>query len=375
MMPRELLLSEMARSATDEESIYMTLTLSLFRELQLPNQDRFDQLMRATQSLTLITRQVLQASPGLVKILRYCLAPVISQMRLGQIVGLGTTESFEERQATPTDGQADRLACWFNDYLDRERFPWFANPAVSPTERRISESFAKLWTVSLLSDQNTATKYRTQRKERQEQAIVEALRARGLESQASLGPPASPRRARRKPGDPPRPKVAAKLGGIDNVHDVQAGHFVKEQKILGGSQKKQTADVTVRPTLEKRLFCIEAKAVGIKIDSTKRLKELNDKCTDWNGSALPIQTIGVCAGMFNSSELIATMKLREVPIFFEHALDRLTDFLCDGLYYGATWNPSALFPDVSIQEAEVALAKIKTATAETVEADDSPAAG
>lgn len=375
MMTRELLLSEMARSAIDEEETYITLTLSLFRELQLPNQERFDQLMQATASLTLISRKVLQANPGLIKILRYCLAPVISQMRLGQIIGLGTTDSFEERQATPTDEQADRLARWFNDYLDRERFPWLANPAVSPTERRISESFAKLWTVSLLSNQNTATKYRTQRKQRQEKAVVEALQTRGLKFQALLGPSALPPRARRKPSDPPHPKVAAKLGGIATVHDVQAGHFVKEQKILGGSQKKQKADVTVRPSLEERLFCIEAKAVGIKIDSTKRLKELNDKCTDWNGSVLPIQTVGVCAGMFNSSELIATIKLRGVPIFFEHALDRLSDFLCDGLYYGATWDPSTLFPDVSIREAEAALAKIKTATADTVEADDSPTEG
>ena len=83
MMTRDLLLKEMARSAMDEEKIYMSLTLSLFRELQRPNQERFDQLMQATASMTVITRQVLQANPGLVKILRYCLAPVISQMRLG----------------------------------------------------------------------------------------------------------------------------------------------------------------------------------------------------------------------------------------------------------------------------------------------------
>jgi hypothetical protein len=375
MMTRDMLLNEMARSAIDEEKIYMSLTLSLFQELQRPNQERFDQLMQATASLTVITRQVLQVNPGLVKILRYCLAPVISQMRLGQIIGLGTTDSFEERQATPTDEQADRLSRWFNDYLDRDRFPWLANPKVSPTERRISESFAKLWTVSLLSNQNTATKYRTQRKERQEKAIAEVLQAMGLKFQALLGPPAPPPRTRRKPGDPPHPKVAAKLGGITNVHDVRVGHFVKEQKILGGSQKNQKADITVRPSVEELLFCIEAKAVGIKIDSTKRLKELNDKCTDWNGSALPVQTIGVCAGMFNSSELIATIKLRGVPIFFEHALDKLADFLRYGLYYGATWNPPALFPDVSIEEAAAALAKIKTATADAVEAYDSPAEG
>ena len=50
-----------------------------------------------------------------------------------------------------------------------------------------------------------------------------------------------------------------------------------------------------------KLAVIEAKAVGIRIDSTKRLKELNDKFTDWEKSRLPITTVGVCAGFFTAA--------------------------------------------------------------------------
>jgi hypothetical protein len=116
--------------------------------------------------------------------------------------------------------------------------------------------------------------------------------------------------------------------------------------------------LTVRPTEEERLFCIEAKAVGIRIDSTKRLKELNDKFTDWAKSSLPITTVGVVAGFFNDIELIATIKKRGIPIFFEHDLALLTGFLQTGQYFGSMWNPLELFPDVAETDVAAAMEKI-----------------
>jgi hypothetical protein len=82
---------------------------------------------------------------------------------------------------------------------------------------------------------------------------------------------------------------------------------------------------------------------------------LNDKYTDWAGSGLPITTVGVCAGFFNDMELIATIQKRGIPIFFEHDLSRLAQFLQSGLYYDDPWNPAALFPDVPTAEVEAAL--------------------
>jgi hypothetical protein len=370
MMTRELLLEEMARSEANEGRTYKDLTITLFRDLQAPLKALYDEMAKATSQLTAITPQAIQDKPKTIKILRYCLAPVISQMRLGQILELDSTEGFEEKGGRPTDEQAYRLARWFQDYLDQERFPWVANPTMPVAERAIAEHYAKFCTVSLVSNQNTATKYRNQRKEKQEAAISQVLLGMGLSLQQKLGPPPAPRK-RRKRGDPPAPPRTPRLGGINAVDDVQPGHFVREKKILGGSQKKQKSDLTARPSAAERLFCIEAKAVGIRIDSTKRLKEMNDKYTDWAKSRLPITTVGVVAGFFNPIELIATIQKRGIPIFFEHDLARLVAFLQSGLYYDEPWDPAALFPDVSQEEVEAALEKIRTAPIAAGETEES----
>lgn len=369
MLTRELLLQEMARSEANEERIYKELTLALFRELQTPLKTLYDEMAVATAQLTSLSAEAIQTCPRIVKILRYCLAPVISQMRLGQIIEMDSTEPFEEKGSRPTPEQAARLTQWFQGYLDQERFPWVTNPGMPAVERAIAEHYAKLCTVALVSNQNTATKYRNQRKEKQEQAISAVLGGMGLILQDKLGPAAGPR-LRRKPGDPPLPRLPRRLGGINTVEDVRPGHFVREKKILGGSEKKQKSDLTLRPSVEERLICVEAKAVGIRIDSTKRLKEMNDKYTDWAKSRLPVTTVGVCAGFFNAIELIATIQKRGIPIFFEHDLNGLEAFLRSGLYYGEPWNPAGLFPDVPKEEVEAALEKIQTAPVDTGRTDE-----
>jgi hypothetical protein len=262
---------------------------------------------------------------------------------------MSSTDAFEEQGTVPDDQQADRLAMWFNDYLDKERFRWLA-AKMSDAERGLAETYAKLWTVSLQSNQNTATRYRMLRKEQQEKVIAAALAGMGLTFQEKLG----------SGGKGKRP------GGIDSADDVQPKCYVKEKKIIGRSQKRQKSDLTARPSEKPDLFCIEAKAVGIKLDSTKRLKELNDKYTDWKGSGLPITTIGVLAGMFSDTELVATIKQRRIPIFFEHALDKLVEFLRDGLYYRAPWEPARLFEEVPAAEVSEALESIQTAPLDDV---------
>ena len=125
----------------------------------------------------------------------------------------------------------------------------------------------------------------------------------------------------------------------------------------------------MRPTAATKLYCIEAKAVGIRIDSAKRLKELNDKFTDWGGAKpkLDIVTLGVCAGFFNPLELIATIRVRGIPIFFEHDLAPLGDFLMTGSYFGSPWNPKSQFTDVSQAELRAALEKITSAESDVDE--------
>jgi hypothetical protein len=368
MLTKEKFLADLLMSQQREEATYKRLTLELYKQLQEPLKSLYDEAIRATVNFTAITAETIQQHPRIIKILRYCLTPVISQMRLGQIVGVGTTRPFEVGDARPSDAVAAEVGRWVENYLDRERFPWTspAPPDWSPPERSIAEHYAKLCTVALVSNQNTDTLYRMNRQRLQEEAIADVLRSIGLAFQAELGPPRLPQ-PRRKKGDPPQPPVPRRPVGISKIDDVQAGHFVTEKVILAGLGRNQKSDLTARPIDQPallhppRLFCIEAKAVGIRIDSAKRLKELNDKFTDWAGSAIPITTIGVCSGFFNLLELMATIRVRGIPIFFEHDLAPLGDFLKSGNYHGAPWDPTTLFADIPQDQLQEALGKITSA--------------
>ncbi|HKI34456.1 MAG TPA: XamI family restriction endonuclease [Gemmataceae bacterium] len=365
MLTRDRFLAELETSQRREEQTYKELTQGLYRGLQSPLKALYDEMVSATANLTAVTAQAIQDHPEIIKILRYCLAPVISQMRLGQIIGIKSTGPFEKGGAKPAPQQAADLVRWFINYLDRERFPWTepTPPAWSEPERRIAEHYAKLCTVALVSNQNTATQYRNRRQEMQERAIANALEGMGLLIQQELGPPATPK-VRRKKGEPPAPLPPRRPAGIHHVEDVRPGHYVREKTILAGFERNQKSDLTARPGADPKLFCIEAKAVGIRIDSAKRLKELNDKFTDWQGSALPIVTIGICAGFFNPLELIATIRVRGIPIFFEHDLTPLADFLRHGEYFGSPWNPQSLFLEVPPAQLQAAIEKIATTSTE-----------
>ncbi|MFL5806912.1 MAG: XamI family restriction endonuclease [Roseiflexaceae bacterium] len=367
MLTRERLREEMLESERLEGQIYMELTLDLLNRLQAPLRDLYDTMVTATQGLRAISAEAILSHPGIVKMLRYTTAPTISQMRLGQIAGLRTTADFEEKGIRPSPEQAERLALWFREHLDQERFLWLADDDLQrPTaELGVAERYAKLWTVSLIANQNTATAYRNRRKARQEEAIANALRHVGFAEQRKLGLPLTQGRARRRELPPAQTR---KPGGISKVEDVQPGHFVREQKLLFG--KNQKADLTARPEADNRLICIEAKAVGIRIDSTKRLKELNDKHTDWINSGLDIITIGVCAGFFNDIELIATARGRGIPIFWERNLDQLIAFVREGIYYGSVWKPNELFPDIPTAAIQAELESIKATSRSIAEAGE-----
>lgn len=128
MLTLSRLLEAMRESEVAEERIYRETTTALFRELQDPLKTLYDETIRVTSNLTALGPEIIQANPRIIKILRYCLTPSISQMRLGQLIGLGTTEAFEEQGKAPAAEQAGNLARWFDANLDRERFPWTSGP-------------------------------------------------------------------------------------------------------------------------------------------------------------------------------------------------------------------------------------------------------
>jgi hypothetical protein len=160
--------------------------------------------------------------------------------------------------------------------------------------------WVKSWTCSIAADQNSQTAYRTLRKKIQESKISAYLQKRGY--------------------------VKTKFRGvIKSVDDIARGEFSSEVKVLG--RTKQKADFAFRQKVSGQLVLIEAKAVGVELDATKRTKECCDKANDWRSSrklSSPC-VVAVLAGYFAVSNL-ASLLSSKVIVAWEHNLSEM-DYL------------------------------------------------
>lgn len=207
-----------------------------------------------------ITQEAILADSRIIKILRYSMLSVISQMKLGQLVGINTTSDFEDKYAEPNTGSYKRLEkivpqlCnLFNEYLDTQRFLWLS-AKLDNDKKELAVKYSMNWTCSLIPNQNSSTAFRNWRKELQETSAVEQLIKAGYTS--------TPKR---------------KL--ISSIEDLLPGQFTRECRVHGINVQK--ADIVVRLKKSKRLLLIEAKAIGVRIDAFKRIKECREKFNDW----------------------------------------------------------------------------------------------
>ena len=71
---------------------------------------------------------------------------------------------------------------------------------------------------------------------------------------------------------------------------------------------------------------VEAKAVGVEIDATKRIKECCDKANDWSSAQnlKPLTIKTVVAGFFTSSN-ISNLQASNIKVVWEHKLADLED--------------------------------------------------
>ena len=78
----------------------------------------------------------------------------------------------------------------------------------------------------------------------------------------------------------------------------------------------------------KKLVLIEAKAVGVEIDSTKRIKECCDKANDWKSSddLANSEVLTVIGGFFNETG-IRNLKASNIRVIWEHRLKDLNIYL------------------------------------------------
>lgn len=224
-------------------------------------------------------------------------------MKFGQLFGLASIDKFENDRISKGSARhkalariAGRIAEFANEHIDRSRFIWLGD---STLRSELALSYAKKWTCSLAADQNAQTTYRNWRKAQQEQAIVTQLVSMGY--------------------------VRSRYSGIiERQTDINIGEFTQEIKVRGRTIQK--ADVVFRSKKSRKLVLVEAKAVGVEIDATKRIKECCDKANDWGagGNLQNPDVVAVIAGFFTENNLVS-LAASGVHVVWEHRLSGLEE--------------------------------------------------
>lgn len=299
------LVDELALSEDFETEIFFKMARALYADCETQCENLFDVTMVLTDGFRNITPEIIMSDSRIIKVLRYCMLPVISQMKLGQLVGIATTGDFEDAivstkaQMQKLSQAAPRLSKLFIDYMDSQRFLWLQTD-MSKEQFDLSVQYAKKWTCSLIANQNSSTAFRNWRKELQEStAAAQAVRA-GYSSVTT-------RRI------------------ITNINDILPGQYSRECRVQGRNTQK--ADIVVRLKKSQKLLLIEAKAIGVRIDAFKRIKECREKFDDWKQSFGNQVEVGVVLSGFMPEKEVQSLIDEGAHIFWEHKENDLYDYL------------------------------------------------
>jgi hypothetical protein len=182
--------------------------------------------------------------------------------------------------------------------VDPQSFPWVADD-VSEDQLGVARRYARDWTCSLIAVANADTEWRYWRKRRQEAAVRSVIEAQGF-------------------------TLDRGRDTIRRVADLPTGRYSVERQVAG--RPTQKADFSVG-LANGKLAVIEAKAVGVKIDSTKRMKEIRNKHTAWNTEfGRQIEVCAVVAGWIPTNEIRSLLD-EGIHVFWEHRLDPFAEFL------------------------------------------------
>lgn len=300
--------ADISHSRVQEMRVYLDSMKNIYKNALLQNGEVYDVAAALTQSFRTITPKSILADSRIIKILRYAIAPSISQMKLGQIFNIPSIGPFENDKIAQGTAKyrtlktiASEIALFTKERLDRQRFPWLDSDKGGVIDTDLAQKYAKNWTCSIAADQNAQTKFRNWRKCIQEHAVASELVKIGYTR-------------------------STYTGIISEQTDVNLGEYTQEMRVLG--RTKQKADLVARSKSTKRLVLIEAKAVGVEIDSTKRIKECCDKASDWRSSKVLNQpvVIAVIGGFFNLTG-IDTLRASKIEIIWEHRLSDLRRLL------------------------------------------------
>jgi hypothetical protein len=293
-------------SKENEMRIYLASMRNLYENAVLQNGEIYDLAFELTYGFSRISPEAVVADSRIIRILRYMVAPSISQMKFGQMFGLSSIERMERDKIVNGKALSDLkvlapgIAEFMNQHFDRTRCVWIGT-AIDDATRKLAEDYAKNWTCSLIADQNAQTEYRNWRKAQQESAIERTLIDMGYIR-------------------------SGYVGDVKQQSDINIGDHSKERKVKGATLQK--ADLIVRRKRDGKLILLEAKAVGVQVDAFKRVKECCDKARDWQSNPrLGKPEVVVVIGGFFAEQNLSALSQANVHIVWEHNLDGLREFL------------------------------------------------
>ncbi|MCC8114350.1 MAG: XamI family restriction endonuclease [Bacteroidales bacterium] len=285
-------------SETFETEIYFEMAQKLYGTCASQCEELYHIAIRTTEEFKNVTPEAILEDSRIIKILRYCMLPCQSQMKFGQLLGLSSTSKFEDVKVKPgtvsyreLQKVAIAVCDLFQEYMDKQRFLWL-NVQLNKPQKQLALTYAKNWTCSLIANQNSTTEFRNWRKELQENTAVKQLLEAGYTQ-------------------------VEKRQKISQVEDLLPGQFSRECVVEGINPQK--ADFVVRLKKSKKLLLIEAKAIGVKLDSHKRLKECREKFEDWRQSfgRKGCETAAFLSGFLTEKGCESLLELGSL-IFWEH---------------------------------------------------------
>ncbi len=295
--------NDISQSREYEMKIYLSSMKAMYENALVQNGEVYDIAFKLTKGFSAINESAVLEDSRIIKILRYAITPTISQMKFGQFFGLTSIDKLEKNRVSKGTAMYKKLvkitntiAKFVTENLDKTRFIWHGDESL---DIPLAHSYAKKWTCSIAADQNAKTAYRNWRKEQQEHAIVSKLISCGY--------------------------VKSGYSGVVTKNtDINIGEYTQEIKVKGRTIQK--ADVVFRSKKSKKLVLVEAKAVGVEIDATKRIKECCDKSNDWSSSTelRDPEVVTVIAGFFTENN-IKNLEASGVFVVWEHRLSDLEE--------------------------------------------------
>jgi hypothetical protein len=282
------------RSQQVEEDIFLGHIAEFYDEKMEIAMDLYDSAAEHTNNFRDIESEDIRDDPRIVRILRYLVKPKISQMKFGQFAGVNSTNNYEEdtlaEASTPNHQVAQDIADFTAANLDPKKVPWLFDSSVNE-EQALQQS--RQWICDKIAEQEATTHYRNWRKDGQEQKVAETLENAGYSDSNHSGKISSP-------------------------DDIPVGTYAEESKVAGDDTQK--ADFIVRPTTDCLVF-IEAKAIGVRVDSHKRAKEIRNKASDWESEFDDAETVAVIEG-WTTGDKVRTMMNDGIGVYWEHRIEK-----------------------------------------------------